>query len=418
MTRRRPGENAANAHRLPGVLAGLLGCLLAACASPTRAVPTLAPAATVTGVLASPSATAAPSLLPVELAAVSDTPAPTATRAPVASPTAPATAAPSATPPTIRLLFTGDINPGRCPAQRSLRADDFTLPYQRVADVLRAADLTIGSLDGTLSDASPPSPCPLTLNLIGPARSVEGLTFAGFDVITVAANHAKDCGTRGWGCDNVSFHDTRRNLSDAGLHPVGGGENLADAYTPVIIAAQGVRFAFIGVTSVGVETWARDDRPGTAPLSDAALPQVIGAIRAAREQADVVIVLPHWGVEYTRRPDDTQVRWAPLLIGAGADLVIGNHPHVVEPVEVFEARDGLPGGVVAYALGNFVFDQGPWETRQGVVFEAIFTGTTLTTWHLLPVHIYSLHQPDWASADEAAEILERAAEAGEALPER
>jgi poly-gamma-glutamate synthesis protein (capsule biosynthesis protein) len=402
---------------LPALIFLLLP-LLAACAARSSVLPTLAAGVT--------EDSAAAVLQPV--AAASPTPAPTASASPdptltpvppttTSSPPLPAPSA-TATPPTIRLLFTGDINPGRCPAQRSLRANDFTLPYQKVAEVLRAADLTIGSLDGTLSDASPPSPCPKTLNLIGPSRTVEGLAFAGFDVITVATNHAKDCGTLGWGCGNLSFHDTQRHLSAAGLRAVGGGETLAEALAPLVVEVQDVRFAFIGVTSVGMETWARDDRPGTAPLSDALLPRVVAAIRAARERADVVIVLAQWGVEYTLRPDDTQWRWAPLLIGAGADLVIGNHPHLVQPVEVFEARDGVPGGVVAYALGNFVFDQGPWETRQGVVFEAVFTGRALTAWRLLPVHIYSLHQPNWAPPDEAAEILDRVSAASAALPER
>jgi poly-gamma-glutamate capsule biosynthesis protein CapA/YwtB (metallophosphatase superfamily) len=142
---------------------------------------------------------------------------------------------------------------------------------------------------------------------------------------------------------------------------------------------------------------------------------VAAAIGAARAEADVVIVLAQWGVEYAALPAADQWRWAPLLVGAGADLVIGNHPHVVEPVEVFPARDGVRGGVVAYALGNFVFDQGPWETRQGVVFEAVFTGASLASWQLLPIHIYSLHQPDWAVGEEAEAILQRAQAA---LPER
>jgi poly-gamma-glutamate synthesis protein (capsule biosynthesis protein) len=391
--------------------------LLTACGARPDTLPTAAATATL---LPSATATAAAILLPVVQAAASATPTPVPQAAPtLVPPTLPTTAATSpATPPTIRLLFTGDINPGRCPAQRSLRADDFTLPYHQVAEVLRAADLTIGSLDGSISDQSPPSPCPLTMNLIGPARTVEGLSFAGFDVITVATNHAKDCGARGWNCDDQAFRDTLTHLRTAGLAPVGGGENLAEALAPVIITVQGVRFAFLGVTSVGIETWARDDRPGTAPLSDAALPQVATAIGLARAQADVVIVLAQWGVEYTPRPIDDQLRWAPALIGAGADLIIGNHPHVVEPVEVIAPRDDQRGGVVAYALGNFVFDQGPWETRQGVVFEAIFTGPTLTAWTLLPVHIYSLHQPDWAPAEEATAIVERMEAAAEVLPER
>jgi poly-gamma-glutamate synthesis protein (capsule biosynthesis protein) len=313
-----------------------------------------------------------------------------------------------------RLLFTGDINPGRCPAQIALAHDDFTLPYQFVADQLRAADLTIGSLDGSLSDLGPPMACPHSMNLIGPARTVEGLTFAGFDVITVAANHAKDCGRLGWGCDDHSFLDTLHNLSQAGIVPVGGGLTLPEARAPVIVERHGVRFAFLGVTEVGSETWATEHSPGTAPLSGETLDAVLADIAAARAVADVVVVLPQWGIEYEEAPSPQQRAWAGQMVAAGATLVVGNHPHLIQPVEVFPHASG----VTAYALGNFVFDQGPWRTRQGAVLEAVFRGNTLESWRLLPVHIYSLYQVRWAEPDEARAILARVAQNSASLPTR
>jgi poly-gamma-glutamate synthesis protein (capsule biosynthesis protein) len=306
----------------------------------------------------------------------------------------------------IRLIFTGDINPGRCPAQIALRRNDFTLPYQIVGERLRAADITVGSLDGSLSDISPPSPCPETMNLIGPSRTVEGLVYAGFDVITAATNHAKDCGRLGWNCDERALHDTLAHLAGAGIAAVGAGEDLAAARAPVVVEHKGVRFAFLGLTEVGAETWASAKVAGTAPLSEEHLPGVLDDIRAARAAAAVVIVLPQWGVEYAERPTAAQQRWAAAMIEAGATLVIGNHPHLVQPVQALEDQDGSRAAV-AYALGNFVFDQGPWRTRQGMLFAATFQGAALAEWELLPIHIRSLHQPHWAEAEEAVEILER-----------
>jgi poly-gamma-glutamate capsule biosynthesis protein CapA/YwtB (metallophosphatase superfamily) len=325
----------------------------------------------------------------------------------------------SAAAPRLHILFTGDINPGRCPAQIALAHNDFTLPYQVVGDALRAADLTIGSLDGALSDVSPPSPCPETMNLVGPARTVEGLQYAGFDVLTVAANHAQDCGRLGWNCSGDTFRDTLANLRAAGIQPAGGGENLAAARTPVVVERQGVRFAFIGVTEVGPNTFATDTQPGTAPLDDQHLPAVLAAITAARQSADVVIVLPHWGGKYADLPSANQLRWAGQMVAAGATLVIGNHPHVVQPVEVFGvAGQSAPRAVVAYALGNFVFDQGPWINRQGVLFEATFAGPRLAEWRLRPIHIDSLYLPVWPSEPEAQAILSRVQAASAALPPR
>jgi hypothetical protein len=354
--------------------------------------------------------------------------APPATATPEATATSiPATASPTAsptTPPTIKLLFTGDINPGRCVALISKAHNDYTRPFLYVAEALRAADIAIGSLDGSLSDLSPPSHCPeaneyqVTLNLIGPTRMAEGYVYAGLDLITVATNHAKDCGKFGWQCNNWTFNDTLTTLKSAGILAAGGGENLAAAFKPVIIEKQGVRFGFIGVTEVGDNTWAAEDVPGTAPLSEANLPLVLAAIRAARQEVDVLIVLPQWGDEYHLIPNAKQLRWAPRLIEAGANLVIGNQAHVVQPVEVFPGDAQSGQRVVAYALGNFVFDQGPYINKQGVVFEATFEGARLADWRLRPVHIYGLHQPKWTTETETQEILDRVAEASAALPKR
>jgi poly-gamma-glutamate synthesis protein (capsule biosynthesis protein) len=313
--------------------------------------------------------------------------------------------------PVIHLLFTGDINPGRCLAQAALHSNNFTKPYQYVADKLASADLTIGSLDGSISDLVPPLPCEEVYNLIGPARTTEGLVFAGFDVISVATNHALDCGSLGWRCDGRALGDTRKNLLAAGIQPVGIGGTLAEARMPVILERQGVRFAFLGVNAIsGEATWATDSIPGTAPLSDDALAGVLADIAAARAQADVVIVMPHWGVEYASLPDAVQEAWAARMIAAGADLVIGNHAHIAQPVQTFPG-----GGAVAYALGNFVFDQGTLVTKQSLVFEAVFHGSKLESWRLLPVRINNHMQPRWAAPPEEEAILNRIAVAGKSL---
>ncbi|MEK7310599.1 MAG: CapA family protein [Chloroflexota bacterium] len=328
-------------------------------------------------------------------------PAPTQTHTPVIP-----TQTPTQTPAT-RILFTGDINPGRCIAQMMIEADDFTLPYQRIAGDLRAADITVGSLDGAITDRAGPADCPETMSLNGPSRVVEGLQFAGFDVITVATNHAKNCGIVA--CWDDALLDSIANLSAAGILPVGGGATLAEARAPVIVEHNGVRFAFLGATTVGAEMWATETEPGTNPLISR---NVIADIEAARRQADVVIVLAQWGSEYTSNPNWDQFYLAEDMMNAGATLVIGNQAHWVQAVEVF------PNGVVAYGLGNFVFDQG-WstETQQGVVFEAIFNGRTLESWQLLPIHIdQETYQPQWADTEEAAEILDRIDEASRQPP--
>jgi poly-gamma-glutamate synthesis protein (capsule biosynthesis protein) len=303
--------------------------------------------------------------------------------------------------PTIELLFTGDINPGRCVYAKAKAAGDMRLPYLGLAPLLQAADLTIGSLDGTLSDHNPVPPCVEThRNLLGAAEMAHGLQFAGYDVITVATNHAKDCGLVR-GCVNESFLDTLTNLRAAGIAPAGGGANLTEAMAPAVLTVQGVRFAFIGVTAINAPLWATADSPGVGVFRTEIY---VEAIQRARQAADVVIVLPHWGREFSDQISYEQRAAARAMVAAGATLVVGNHPHRVQGVETFEN-----GAVTAYALGNFVFDMtwsdGTLFTIQGIMLRARFEGSSLAGVDLLPIHIYDDFQPRLAEAAEAEPIL-------------
>jgi poly-gamma-glutamate capsule biosynthesis protein CapA/YwtB (metallophosphatase superfamily) len=367
-----------------------------------------------------PQATPAASPLPAASAAPSATPAlAPATATEPAAPTAaapatntPPSASPTA-PPTIHLLFTGDISPGRCVYETALKANDMAWPYRLLAGLLRSADIAVGSLDASLSDQSPPVPCTETRNLMAPAASAQGLQFAGFKVITVATNHIKDCGVE-HGCVNQSLFDTLDNLRRAGISPVGAGHTLTEAVTPVIIDVQGVRFAFLGFSAIASNLWATATTPGTAPFS----PEVyLAAIRQARAQADVVIVLPHWGTEYAPEINWEQYQAAPLMVEAGATLIVGNHPHRVQGMETF-----ANGAVAVYALGNFVFDQ-QWSdntqyTQEGMLLLATFSGSQLQAVQLLPVAISKQYQPQLAPLQEGREILRQAEDALAPLPPR
>jgi len=375
---------------------------LAACAQPASPPAATGPAPTVPA----PTATVALSTPAVSAASASPASASTATPAPSATPAASLTPAPvaSASPsvaPEIDLLFTGDINPARCVYAKTQAANDPALPFRPLASVLRAADITIGSLDASISDYNAPTPCiPGSKNLLAPASAAQGLAFAGFDVMTVATNHIKDCGLVR-GCVNNSMFDTLANLRAQGIQPTGAGVNLAQATTPAIVTVHGVRFAFLGVSAVNDPTWAGANAPGTVPFQTAVF---VDAIQRARAAADVVIVLPHWGREYTGDISYLQRQGAAAMVAAGATLVIGNHPHHVQGVETFPN-----GAVAAYSLGNFVFDQafsdGTVYTLQGLMLRAKFQGSQLKGVDLIPIHIYDDFQPKLAEAAEAADIL-------------
>ena len=329
------------------------------------------------------------------------------TAVPAASATAAATA--TATPtvePVTHLLFTGDLIPARCTLAKIRElGGDFTLPFQPLHDLLAAADITIGTLDATASDAGMPYGCVATFSLMAPAAAVQGFAYAGYDVISHAANHIKDCGTAA--CGDRAMLETDANLSAAGILPVGVGRNLAEARGPAVVRRNGVAFAFLAYDDIADYDHAGADSPGSAPLD----PDTIAAdVAAARRVADVVIIVPHWGIEYTLGPSERQRAFARAAAAAGADLVVGTHPHWVQ------AHERIGGTFVAYALGNFVFDQ-DWslETQQGALLDVTFTGARVTGTRYLPVHIYGQYQPRLADPAEAARILGRVEAASAAL---
>lgn len=301
-------------------------------------------------------------------------------------------------PPVTRAVFTGDLIPARCVYDNVRRLGDWSLPFRATGDFLRAADITVGSLDAALSDKGAPIGCRETFSLLGPPQAAHGFAAAGFDVITVATNHAKDCGASG-PCGDATFVDTLSNLEAAGIRAAGGGRTLAEARRPAVVAANGVRFAFLGYDDVSRHTNAGPASPGTAPLDEETLEQDIAA---AREIADIIVLLPQWGEEYTPNPTPRQRRIAARALAASATLIVGNHPHVVQ------AAGPVADGYVAYALGNFLFDQ-DWsrETTEGAVLEATFHGATLVAVRLHPIRIENRLEPVFLNGEPAAAVLRR-----------
>jgi poly-gamma-glutamate synthesis protein (capsule biosynthesis protein) len=177
---------------------------------------------------------------------------------------------------------------------------------------------------------------------------------------------------------------------------------------PVVVNVQGVRF---GIVSLGYrqDPWvdATDERPGVARLTDDSLRS---AIAAARAVSDVVIAMPHWGPEETPNPSEDQLHFAQVAVEAGADLVVGNHTHVVQAIEQINGID------VFFGLGNFVFDQ-TWDLahQQSVILLAHFEGTTYLGYELIPAHVDGDGTVHLAGEEEAAQILQRIQEASDRL---
>ena len=283
------------------------------------------------------------------------TPSPTATITPTSLPTI---------PPVTPLLFTGVTVPARC-VQAALDANgNPDYPYEEVRQIISQADLAIGTFNATMSDVPVHTGCVPTYLLVGSPNNADAMARAGFDVMSVATNHIKNCGVVG--CGNQAFFDTLDNLRRVGILPVGAGENLAEAMQPVVVTVNGVRFGFVSLGQIEQTTFATENSPGIAVLNKENLET---AIAEAREVSDVVIAMPHWGPEDVPVPNYIQRNLARQIVEAGADLVVGNHTHVVQAVQEI---DGIQ---VFYGLGNFAFDQGLPDHMQGVILEVQIQGT-------------------------------------------
>lgn len=289
-------------------------------------------------------------------------------------------------------------------------------PLGGVASWLSVADLTAGNLECAIAPQGAALPTPQVSAapggpylLVAPSSAVRQLKQAGFDLLGLANNHTLDRGLQG-------LAETGTALEKAGLLPLGAGPDSVQAYAPVIKEVDGVRLAFLAFNAVpsprGPE-WSGEVRQ-TTPESGWSLAgwereQALAAVQSAHQQADAVIVSIHWGYEYETRVDPAQRDMARALVAAGADLIIGHHPHVVQTIESLPKADGGQA-LVAYSLGNFVFDQGFESTGQGLALQAFFDERGLRAVQALPV--LAGVRPSLAPPDQAVELLERVGFAG------
>ncbi|MCD8196061.1 MAG: CapA family protein [Lachnospiraceae bacterium] len=178
----------------------------------------------------------------------------------------------------------------------------------------------------------------------------------GTDIVTLANNHALDYG-------QDAFCDTLDTLNQAGITYIGGGYDLTEASAPAVYTVNGQSFAIFGATRVSpsYDWYATDSQPGLFQTYDPT--RLNAAIAEADAEYDHVIVFVHWGVERSETPEDYQRTLAQGYIDAGADLIVGCHPHVLQG---FEYYNGVP---IVYSLGNYLFSN---QTGETLLLEASF----------------------------------------------
>ncbi|HEV2476482.1 MAG TPA: CapA family protein [Candidatus Dormibacteraeota bacterium] len=289
------------------------------------------------------------------------------------------------------LLVTGDVIPARGVNYFATQRHDFLWPFRPTAAYTKNADITYINLETPLFAGCPVDPNS-GFTFCGDARFVDGLTLMGAKVVNLANNHLSNYGAQGINLTTQLL--TQHGMQVSGLGPV------------AVVDVRGIKFGFIGFNGVG------------RAIDKVALK---ASIEAARQQADIVVVQFHWGKEYERQPlADPHVPTPddPVVIGHdaidwGADIVIGNHPHWYQGIEIYH------GKLITYAHGNFVFDQ-MWseETREGVIGTYTFNGTQLVAASWKAYRIYDYGQPVFMNAQDDATALQTMEAASDQLATR
>ncbi|MBO5110765.1 MAG: CapA family protein [Clostridia bacterium] len=218
-------------------------------------------------------------------------------------------------------------------------AYSFDSMYAHVANAVAAADVAILNQEGPVT-SRPPSGYP---RFNAPPQLAKALAATGFDVVNLANNHALD--------QSSGLAETLSILHASGLASVGAYATREEKQTVRVVEANGVRTAFLAYTFFTNGLSAPKDAPWGVQLWEEAL--VRSQMSEAREQADFTVVSVHWGEEGATDPNESQRSAARLLAELGADVILGHHPHVLQPIEWLDRPDG-GRTLVAYSLGNFL----------------------------------------------------------------
>ncbi|WP_339169446.1 CapA family protein [Paenibacillus sp. FSL R5-0341] len=281
---------------------------------------------------------------------------PSSTKGNAGADTESGTSKPSNSAKDITINFVGDIQFSGKVAEL-LDKNGYDYPFAKLGRLFKDDDLTIGNLETPITLGGT-SAADKTYVYKSSPKALAAMASAGFDAVNLANNHILDQGVEG-------LVDTLTYLKEYGIAHTGAGMNRDEAYAPAYLERKGMKIALLGFSRVVPETsWkAEGNRAGVAEAYDST--GAVKAIQEARQKADLVIVVAHWGEERVSNPNSDQTRLAHEFVDAGADLVIGGHPHVLQGLEYYK------GKWIAYSTGNFIFSRSTTEeTWKTAVFQA------------------------------------------------
>jgi len=302
--------------------------------------------------------------------------------------------APAAPPPASwELVAAGDTMLDGS-AREIMQRYDYNRPFAHVVTALRQADAAYVNLEAPVAAGGTPV-AEKTYTFRQPPAAITAIARAGIDVVHLANNHLLDYGPE-------ALAETQTWAARHGIASCGAGANLQAARQPAhVTTARGIRFAFLCYSNTFPKSfWATEAGPGTA-FGDQE--HVRSDVARAVTTADVVVAGFHWGAELMRVPKPYQVELAHAALEAGAAIVLGHHPHVLQPVEVYTRK----GQAIAYSLGNFAFGSYSRRVSESALLRIRGHGAHVTEAAVLPLDVYNprvLFQPRPLPATAAARV--------------
>ncbi len=265
---------------------------------------------------------------------------------------------------------------------RRIVANDPEGVFEDIRFMLSNDDITGANMESPLTNRPHIATNPYALE--APPETAAILASAGFDLLSIANNHAGDAG-------RASVVDTVEAIEVAGMQAIGGGVNSESAAQPVVLDQEGLRIGFLSYDATGAGTTATETRPGITRWNEE---RAHLAVVALRSEVDVLIVAVHGGVEYRTWTDPYMASIAQKLHEWGVDVMWGTGPHVVQPVYVI---DGDRPTVVATSLGNLIFDQGDPDTKLGAILEVLADANGTVAYRVAVVdhHDRRVHFDEW-----------------------
>lgn len=284
----------------------------------------------------------------------------------------------------IILTSVGDIMVGRR-VGRILEAKGTDLAYRNLKEVFDRSDILFGNLECPISDRGRKI-LGKEICLRAKPEMIEVLEKPGFNIVSLANNHILDY-------DTEALLDTFDILKENNIGYIGAGKDIEEARKPYIIKAKGKTFAFLGYNEFAHIYYsnsykrsfaAADNLPGTVPLE---LNSVLEDVRRIRNDVDYVIISLHWGNEDSNNITSEQMKFAHSLIENGVDIILGHHPHVIQPIEIYKGKP------ILYSMGNYVFDQNDENNKQGMVAEISIEYGKIKEVGIIPIYIQNKSEP-------------------------